>query len=124
MDRVILGDRLVYPEWDRLFTVRAGQIGGLCRDETNLTITGSTLHEYDARHKTPNRDPGSCSFSAVSGPRRCGTQRTRAPGAEQEYPRFLGWELTFAEVHGPGAGTEGPGTCSRNCGSESVSRGI
>jgi hypothetical protein len=68
MDCVIFGDRFVYPEWDRPFTVGAGQMTSLCRNETNLTIAGTALHEYNSRHETPNLDP-------LRGDFRTGTKR-------------------------------------------------
>ena len=33
------------------------RLAGLCRNETDLTIAGSALHEYNFRHETPDFDP-------------------------------------------------------------------
>jgi hypothetical protein len=115
MDRVIFGYRLVYPEWDRPFTVGAGQLARFCRCETNLTIAGSALHEYNCRHETPNFDPFRGDFSRSTNPRRCRAPGARTPGAVQEYPRFLRCECAFVELEYSLEFTD----CASGCGSVS-----
>src|SRR6185436_12726533 len=80
---VVFQKRFVQPDGNGLLAIGASQATGIGWNEVDLTLAGTTLHEYNFSHETSNFDPVRDAFSrstdTISG--RCGETGTR-PSSE------------------------------------------